>query len=350
MILSLLIAGFIAAYAVRGYRRGLVVEVIELVGLIAAIGVSYLTWPVIRGLLSGWAAAFGGAVVFGLVFAGASLAARTAGRRTARLPIGGQVVDGAGGSLFAAGWSGLLATSLLLLAVTVPGARFRTARPVCESSVARLLVSGDNPLHGGGELVAELGRPVLLWVNQRLSEAFTLSHAGRLCDDLPPPGTPPAAGEHTAFTFPAVSTGEIDVTRDAEVEILRLLNRARAEAGLPPLAADAPLRKVGRRHSRDMYLRGYFAHDTPECERAPPGREDDVPGCRDPFDRMRAVGVRYRVAGENLALAPTSQAAHDGLMRSPGHRANILNPGFGRVGIGVYAGPYGLMVSQEFAG
>jgi uncharacterized protein YkwD len=36
-------------------------------------------------------------------------------------------------------------------------------------------------------------------------------------------------------------------------------------------------------------------------------------------------------------------------MNSPGHRANILNPSFGRVGIGILDGGfYGLMISQEF--
>jgi len=46
--------------------------------------------------------------------------------------------------------------------------------------------------------------------------------------------------------------------------------------------------------------------------------------------------VSFRTAGENLALAPTVQIAHTGLMNSPGHRANILHSQFGRVGIGIF--------------
>ena len=61
-----------------------------------------------------------------------------------------------------------------------------------------------------------------------------------------------------------------------------------------------------------MFQQGFFAHV-------------DQTGTT-PFDRMRAGGVSFRAAGENLALAPTVQIAHDGLMNSPGHRANILNP------------------------
>jgi uncharacterized protein YkwD len=50
---------------------------------------------------------------------------------------------------------------------------------------------------------------------------------------------------------------------------------------------------------------------------------------------MRQANVRFVTAGENLALAPSLQIAHTGLMNSPGHRANILHRDFGRVGIGI---------------
>lgn len=122
---------------------------------------------------------------------------------------------------------------------------------------------------------------------------------------------------------------------DLEKRMLDLVNQERVAAGLKPLAPDPELTEVARRHSADMFARGYFAHDTPEGVT--------------PFDRMREANVRFITAGENLALAPTIPVAHSGLMNSPGHRANILRPEFGRVGIGVMdGGMRGLMVSQEF--
>lgn len=122
---------------------------------------------------------------------------------------------------------------------------------------------------------------------------------------------------------------------DLEKRMLDLVNQERRANGLPPLAPDPEQTEVARRHSADMFTRGYFAHDTPE-------------GIT-PFDRMREAGVRFITAGENLALAPTIEVAHTGLMNSPGHRANILRKEFGRVGIGVMdGGMRGLMVSQEF--
>ncbi|HKU77686.1 MAG TPA: CvpA family protein [Pyrinomonadaceae bacterium] len=122
---------------------------------------------------------------------------------------------------------------------------------------------------------------------------------------------------------------------DLEKQMLDLVNRERQTAGLSPLQADPELTEVARKHSADMFARGYFAHDTPDG--------------LTPFDRMREANVRFLTAGENLALAPTLQIAHTGLMNSPGHRANILRREFGRVGIGVMdGGMRGLMVSQEF--
>ncbi len=122
---------------------------------------------------------------------------------------------------------------------------------------------------------------------------------------------------------------------DLEAEMLRLVNKERIAAGLRALAPAPELTEVARKHSADMFARGYFAHNTPEG--------------LDPFDRMRAAEVRFVTAGENLALARSVQIAHTGLMNSPGHRANILRPEFGRVGIGIMdGGGRGLMVTQNF--
>lgn len=122
---------------------------------------------------------------------------------------------------------------------------------------------------------------------------------------------------------------------ELEAAMLDMVNRERIAAGLKPLASDPELREVARDHSTDMFARGYFAHETPEG--------------LDPFDRMRGADVSFQAAGENLALAPTLRVAHEGLMNSPGHRANILQKQFGRVGIGIIdGGMRGLMVTQDF--
>lgn len=122
-----------------------------------------------------------------------------------------------------------------------------------------------------------------------------------------------------------------------EDTMLRLLNTERTQRGLGTVSADEKLRAVARAHSQDMLARGYFAHETPEGV--------------DPFQRMAAAGITYETAGENLGFGPTVQIVHQGLMNSPGHRANILNPDYTKVGIGcIDAGIHGRMFSQEFTG
>lgn len=122
---------------------------------------------------------------------------------------------------------------------------------------------------------------------------------------------------------------------DLEQEMLRLVNAERRKKMLRPLQADTQMREVAVLHAADMFVRGYFSHNSPEGT--------------DPFMRMKQAGIRYRTAGENLAHANSLPLAHKGLMNSPGHRDNILNPRFGRLGIAILdAGNKGLMFVQEF--
>ncbi|HET8828799.1 MAG TPA: CvpA family protein [Pelobium sp.] len=125
------------------------------------------------------------------------------------------------------------------------------------------------------------------------------------------------------------------VNEKMENHLLVLVNQERRKFNLPLLARDTALRTVARKHSLDMFQKGYFSHISLENTT--------------PFDRIKSHNIQYLTAGENLALAQTVEIAHIGLMNSPGHRENILNPKFGRLGIGIMdGGIYGLMVTQNF--
>lgn len=130
-------------------------------------------------------------------------------------------------------------------------------------------------------------------------------------------------------------TTKTKVDSACEEEMFGLVNNERSNQGLNKLMVDSKLQEVARLHSTDMFWRGYFAHNNPDG--------------LTPFDRMDKLGIKYIYAGENLALAPDVEIAHNGLMNSPGHRANILSVNFGKVGIGcIDGGIYGKMISQEF--
>jgi uncharacterized protein YkwD len=142
----------------------------------------------------------------------------------------------------------------------------------------------------------------------------------------------PESGESVDLNF---TVSNSTPRPDLEAQMLALVNQERTSRGLKPVVADPQLVPVARLHSQDMFRRGYFSHYTPEG--------------KDPFERMKVYGIQYMAAGENLALGQTLRICHEGLMKSPGHRANILNPAYGRLGIGIMdGGAYGLMISQEF--
>lgn len=146
--------------------------------------------------------------------------------------------------------------------------------------------------------------------------------------------TPRSSGDGYLLPF-KVSDG-LETDAEAEQAMLELVNGERLAIGLSALELDDALTVVGRAHAIEMFNEGYFAHESP------------LTGS--PFDRLEAAGLGYRLAGENLAFAPNVEIAHEGLMDSPGHRANILEAGFGRVGIAaVCSAEHGVMFVQVFA-
>jgi len=131
-------------------------------------------------------------------------------------------------------------------------------------------------------------------------------------------------------------TKNISVDKASGQEMFKLINEERRQRGLKELTFSESLAQVGRGHCKDMFIRGYFSHYTPEG--------------LSPFDRMAQGDIAFNYAGENLALAPNTDLAMKGFMQSAGHRANILSVNFGKVGIGVIdGGIYGEMFCQEFS-
>lgn len=142
----------------------------------------------------------------------------------------------------------------------------------------------------------------------------------------------PQSGESVNLNF---KTTEFKVSPQAEKEMFNLVNKERQSRGIRSLEWDEKMAEVGRRHCEDMFRRGYFSHNTPEG--------------LTPFDRMQNAGITFNFAGENLALAPNVELAHKGLMQSKGHRENILEANFGKLGVGaIDGGAYGIMFCQEF--
>src|SRR5690606_12626951 len=107
--------------------------------------------------------------------------------------------------------------------------------------------------------------------------------------------------------------------------MVALVNAARADAGLPPLAVDGTLSGIASQRSTDMVRRGYFAHVGPDGQ-----------GVQ---QLLAAAGVGYRTAGENLARVGGTgdddvRGAVEVQLRSATHRANLLSPAYTHIGVG----------------
>lgn len=121
--------------------------------------------------------------------------------------------------------------------------------------------------------------------------------------------------------------------------LVDLANQDRKEHSLKQLTVNPLLNKAAEKKAADMAAKSYFAHVSPE------GVE--------PWFWLKAVGYKYRAAGENLAVHfDDSEAVNKAWMDSPSHRANIVNSEFTEIGIGtavgVFEGRQTIFVAQFF--
>ena len=122
------------------------------------------------------------------------------------------------------------------------------------------------------------------------------------------------------ITITNADTGVLQYER----EVVRLVNEIRAKNGLKELTEDWELSRVARYKSQDMKDNNYFSHTSP------------VYGS--PFNMIKNFGISYKSAAENIAKGQkTPQAVVDAWMNSSGHRANILNSTYTKIGVGYVA-------------
>jgi hypothetical protein len=134
-------------------------------------------------------------------------------------------------------------------------------------------------------------------------------------------GTEPPA---SLTVEPSLDDAPVTDPLEAERRVLALVNRDRQTAGLPPLAWDDRVAEVARAHSLDMRQTKVVAHVSPTTGNA--------------ADRVRAAKIKTSVVLENVARAYGLNEAHQGLMNSPGHRANVLSGSATHIGVGVILG------------
>ena len=171
--------------------------------------------------------------------------------------------------------------------------------PVSAASLSHTVVKGDTMWKLAVKY--QVGTSEIIAVNPQISNP-----------DLIYPGQ--------VLTIPQLDSS----VRSFEQEVIRLVNEQRVQNGLKPLTENWELSRVARYKSQDMVDNRYFSHTSPTYG--------------SPFQMIRAFGLSFRTAGENIAYGQrTPQAVVTAWMNSSGHRANILNASYTQIGVGYVA-------------
>ena len=128
----------------------------------------------------------------------------------------------------------------------------------------------------------------------------------------------------------------ITVQASPEQKILELMNAKRTEAGLEPLTLDNTLVQVARYKSNNMIQNNFFDHTNPDGTKW--------------TNWLQTIGYKYTTTGENIAYNTSDPVElFNQWWNSPGHRANMMNASYSKVGIGVVYGNGKYMGTQEFS-
>jgi uncharacterized protein YkwD len=310
-----------AGVALRGWLRGLVRAVMDLVGLVGGIyfgvrfsepaGAFFASWT---GLGSGASRVIGGLTVM-LLFGLAAAVASSMLNKVARLP-GLNLANRIGGSALSFAWAWLFATIVVSVAVLMPLSEEWDAL-LEESSLVASLTDERQPVQVAIRAFTD---------DDTLQSALNFDELIGLGRTVLEPGE--------VYELAVTAADDLGSDAASEREMLDLVNLERIGEGLPSLEWHDRLSDVARVYAQRMAVEGFFGHTAPEGESV--------------GDRVAAAGIPYRVVGENLAIAVTMEMAHEGLMESEGHRANILNPEFTSMGIGLVETPYGVVIVQLF--
>ena len=141
-----------------------------------------------------------------------------------------------------------------------------------------------------------------------------------------------AANGDSAKSNSADKTSELT---SAESELYALINQERKDRDLPLFALDSHLITAARKHTQETLKHGKLSHQ--------------FAGEQVLRSRLAQAGARFDAAAENVAESDSVKNAHFELMHSTGHRANLLNPAYNAIGIGIIETEERIYVTEDFS-
>lgn len=140
-----------------------------------------------------------------------------------------------------------------------------------------------------------------------------------------PETTPPSEDTRTPESKPETSTPENKPEADKELtfaeQVVELVNQERTKAGLNAVTLDQNIASAALVRAKEIETS--FSHTRPNGSKF--------------STALTEQGVTFKGAGENIAWGQKSpEAVMQAWMNSEGHRANILNKNFTKIGVGYY--------------
>jgi uncharacterized membrane protein required for colicin V production len=311
-----------AAFAYRGWRRGLVREIVEISVLFAGTVIIFRMSPALGTLLSGMAnippeaaRIIGGVVILIVLLVGSFLVSRIVGASLKIVP-GGTTLNRFGGALVGIGYTVLIvvvATTLISAAPLPSSVRETFDSSVENSTIGTYIVSSDGVVQGWfSTFSGERAFGAVIAVREAVGERLM---AGTIPIPLPPIGDSP-----------------IVPSQSAAQKVFDDLNVERISSGVDPLAWSPDLAIVSVARASEVYRSGFLRLD---------GDLDAA---------LEAEGIPGTITGEMLVIAATTDGVTEAFASVPSYHALTIDSAFRKAGVGVVEGPYGLISVVVLAG
>lgn len=316
-MLDFLLGIYLAGLAVRGWLRGFVRELMDLVGLVVGAVVAFRLSGPFGGFLTDrfgispeWARIGAGVALFLLFGATMTVLAHFLSKAT-RLP-GLTLVNRLLGAVAATAWGALLALVAVSVLEVVPVPE-SVDEALDGSTVASTLADPDGlPRRLVDPLVGDQAMEALAAIER-------ITGGRRIV---------PAEGE--SIETETVDPEELVIDDEATAFVSDRVNADRLEAGADPLAWSDALAELAAEVAIAMYRNGYVERRT----------EAEV------LAATRRAGLRLQEAAEMVALASSERAAHAAIAEADD--SVMGDARFDRLGVAAVEGPLGVLVVEVF--
>lgn len=311
-----------AAFAVRGWRRGLVRELVELAVLFAGILIVFRMSPAVGVVLSGMAniphevaRVVGGVIVLIMLMIGSFFASRIIAVSLKIVP-GATTLNRLGGAFVGVGYTLLIAVVVTTLVSAAPlpsSARDRFDSSVENSVVGAQIISPDGIVQSWFSIIS--GEDIfgaVIAVRDAVGDRLVV-------------GTLP-------IPLPGIGDAALVPSQTAAQTVFDDLNAARISSGVDPLAWSPDLAIVAVARANGVYRSGFLKLDE-DLDAAL--EAEDIPGT---------------ITSEMLVIAATPSGVSEGFASIEAYHDMIIDLAFRRAGVGVVEGPYGLISVVVFSG